>query len=509
MNESPLVILGIDAGDPEFIVRWAAEGHLPAIASVMSRGSWARTGGPELVSEHGAWVSIFSGISRAEHGYYYFRQLRPGSYDLETMTGLDIIAPRFWTHTPERTVALLDVPDTAPRVGLNGIQLAHWATHNNWDPDHFAPTSEPAELLSDIRRRFAPQLVTVERHESSPAEDREIRRELLERVRTKGEMCRHVLANRRFDLIVTVFAETHIANHQFWKYGPGVPEEDRVVNEGLEDAIREVYRAVDREVGALLEALSADANVVIVSSVGMRDHFPATGLIESFCRLLGYQAPSVRAGSGIPGPVGLIRGVVPESWREAVGRRLLSRDRREALLARKFRVSSDWGRTRAFAIPSAYTSFVRVNLRGREPFGFVEPGREYEALLDRVESDLKALVDPVTSDPAVHRVARTTALFGGPPPLSLPDLFVEWKAGRYRDRVLHPRGEIVQRRPDFFRRSDHSGAGFVVAAGPSVPQMGEREGMDVLDLTPTLLALLGEPAPARLSGKVRRDFAVA
>lgn len=509
MGESQLVIVGIDAGDPGFIERWTAEGHLPAIASLMDRGSWARTGGPELVSEHGAWVSIFSGASRAEHGYYYFRQLRPGSYDLETVTGLDIDAPPFWSHLADRTMALLDVPDTRPLPGLRGIQLAHWATHNNWDPDRFASASEPPELLAEVRQRFAPKLVTVERHESSPPEDRAICRELLERVRTKGAMCRHVLADRRFDLIVTVFAETHTANHQFWRYGPGMPDGERVRNEGLEDAIREVYQAVDAEVGALLESLSAEANVVIVGSVGMRDDFPATGLIESFCRVLGYQAAPVQDGSRIRSPVVLARRLVPEPWRETVGRWLFSRDRREALLARKFRASTDWGRTRAFALPSAYTSFVRVNLRGREPLGIVEPGPEYEALLDRIELDLRMLVDPETGDPAVHRISRTTALFGGPPPASLPDLFVEWKAGRYMDRVLHPRGEMAQRRPDFFRRSDHSGEGFIVVAGPSVPRLGKREKIDVLDLTPTFLALMGEPVPDRLPGKVRADFVAA
>jgi hypothetical protein len=49
MKHSPLVILGIDAGDPVFIQRWGQEGYLPTIASILERGCWARTGGPELV----------------------------------------------------------------------------------------------------------------------------------------------------------------------------------------------------------------------------------------------------------------------------------------------------------------------------------------------------------------------------------------------------------------------------------------------------------------------------
>ena len=89
----PLIILGIDAGDPVFIRRWAAQGYLPAIASIMERGCWARTAGPELISEHGVWMSLFSGLSRSQHGYYYFRQLNPGTYDLMLLSGPDINAP--------------------------------------------------------------------------------------------------------------------------------------------------------------------------------------------------------------------------------------------------------------------------------------------------------------------------------------------------------------------------------------------------------------------------------
>src|SRR5689334_8126218 len=94
----PLVIIGLDAGDPGFIQQWVHEGHLPAIASLMERGCWGQTSGPELVSEHGVWVSLFSGLSRSQHGYYYFRQLKPRTYDLEEKRGTEIDAPPFWSH---------------------------------------------------------------------------------------------------------------------------------------------------------------------------------------------------------------------------------------------------------------------------------------------------------------------------------------------------------------------------------------------------------------------------
>src|SRR3954470_4169840 len=112
-ERSPLVILGFDSGDPRFLRRWAEEGYLPTLASLMARGCWAETSSPELTVEHGAWVSILSGVSRAEHGFYYFRQLQPGSYDLSLVYGAELKAPPFWASWPNNNgrIVVADVPE--------------------------------------------------------------------------------------------------------------------------------------------------------------------------------------------------------------------------------------------------------------------------------------------------------------------------------------------------------------------------------------------------------------
>lgn len=500
LTRRPLIVLGIDAGDPDFLMRWAREGQLPTLSGIMQRGAWGRTGGAELISEHGVWVSIFSGISRRDHGYFYFRQLEPGTYDLHTVTGLDVDAPPFWTRLDPngRRFAVVDIPDYDPIAGLPGIQLAHWATHNNWDPDHFVTAAEPPELLEEVSRRFAPRLVTVENHDSTVAEDRRILEELLARVEMKGAACRALLERGPFDLVATVFAETHTANHQFWRYRSEI-DPDPSVDPLLRRAIRDIYTAVDREIGLLLERLPNESNVLVLSSVGMEDDFPATGLIEEFCRSFGYQA-SPPPGARSRRPMDWARRLVPERTRVALSRRL-SREARERLLASQFRASTDWSRTRAFTLPSAYTSFVRVNLRGREPSGIVAAGGEYEALLDEIEAGLATLVDPESGQPAVVGTTRTTAAFGCDPHPTLPDLWVDWKPGRFLRRVVHPGGELVQNRPDFYRRSDHGRQGFFAAVGPEIAARGDVGEVDLLDLAPTMLALLGEPPAARMQGR--------
>lgn len=499
MRRPPLVIIGIDAGDPAFIQEWADEGHLPNIASVMKSGFWGRTAGPELVTEHGVWISLLSGISRGRHGYYYFRQIIPGTYELRPVTGLDIDAPPLWSHLigTDKKALVIDAADTRLYKGLQGIQVANWATHHNWDPHHFVTASEPADVLDEISRRYGGKLLTLENHNSTFDQDLEIFRKLLTNVRIKGEMCRYLINRDRFDLSLMIFAESHAANHQFWKYHP----RNRASGDKdceLTNAVRDVYKAIDAEIGLILREFD-NPNICIVSSVGMEDDYPNAALAEAFCRGLGFQA-SPEGGPYSPRPIDIARRLLPESVRIRLSKRL-PREKREQLVSDQFRKGTDWSRTTAFSMPVSYTGFIRINLRGREPLGIVEPGSEYHALVDRIVGELYKLSDAATGKPAVLSVNKTTEIFDCAPHEYLPDIFVEWKPGRFMEVVRHPEAELRQKKPEFFRRSDHSSYGFFALAGPSVKTRGKAGDIEVLDIAPTLMTLLGEPVPAIMTGR--------
>ncbi len=500
-----LLVFGFDAGHPEELIRWANEGHLPALAGILERGAWAATTGPELLSEHGVWVPLLSGVSRGALGYHYFRQLAPGTYDLRPVTALDLRFSPFWERlVPGRPQTIFDVPEIMPGPASSGVHLANWAAHLGWRSRHPAhqPQSRPTDLLTRLAPRFGRPEVILEEPASTTDQDRAILRRLLARVGRKGALARHLMADPSLELGVVVFTESHTAGHQFWKYRPAAPESDRKdAAPDLQHAIREVYRRIDQELGLLVRSLPSDATVVVVSSVGIEDHFPTEGLTDSFCRVLGYQASPPPAGRP-RGPMALARRVLPESFRTVLSRRLLTRDQREALVADAFRRGTDWCRTTAFAVPTFYAGQIRVNLKGREPEGTVSPGQEYEALLQRLEQDLRALRNPDDGAPAVRAIHRPGLLYGDNPPTAFPDLWVEWAATqRFVARLEHPRGEIHQRVPEFLRDSDHGKTGFLAAAGPGIAARGMQPPVDVLDVTPTLLRLLGAGVPSDLTGR--------
>ena len=494
VNPSPLIILGLDGGDPDLIQRWSEAGYLPNIRSIMQKGCWGRTTGVDLLNEDGVWTRLFSGIPQKKHGFYYFRQLESGSYDLYTASDTEATERVFWSlcQGTEKKAALIDIPEMAMMPNLNGIQLANWAVHNS----HFIPpASYPKSLLSEVSRNFGKADNITEKFSSNFSDDQSIYRRLLNRVAKKGQLCRQLCSQNQFELVIAVFGECHTGGHQFWKYRPEALGDEKVAEPNeLTHAIRDIYQAIDREIGLLLQQLPESANIVIVSSVGLTDHYSTEGLIEDFCRKLNYQAPP-DANTSPKSLLSLLPKCIPETWRMALSRHL-PRNVKERILADNFRNGTNWQKTLAFAIPSAYMSFLRVNLQGREPQGLVAPGAEYQAVLCQLESDLQQLIDVRSGQKAVKQIWRTDDLFGHDRHIELPDLLVEWESFPYfMERVLHPRAELTQKKPEFFRGSDHCHHGFVALSGNDIPLQGNLGDIPVLTLAPTFAHLMGGKIP--------------
>jgi predicted AlkP superfamily phosphohydrolase/phosphomutase len=469
----------------------------------MKKGCWGRLSGPEMFSEQGLWFALFNGIPRSRHGYYYFRQLKPGTYDIEQFSGLSTQEQPFWAFLGSSGIkfAQIDVPDACPVPGIPGWQLMDWALHPIQPT--VPATTLPPELIDEVRQIFGPRIVIDPPLNAPFRTDVRQFHTMLRRIEKKGELCLKLLERHPVDLFVAVFAETHTGSHLCWRYRPeappikGLPQEHELTH-----GVRDIYQAVDRQLGRIMERLPADANIFITSTSGMEDHYPSIGIIESFCRRLGYQADPEPAAAKLLTPLEIVRRILPDSVRVAISRHL-PRHLQNQLVADNFRNGTDWSRTIAFSIPAHYNSFLRLNQAGREPRGTVQEGAGREEILKRLEDDLSQLVDPISNQSPVRKVFRSTTQMGcSQIHPALPDLVVQWKPCQYfRQRLHHPKAELWQPVPGFYRDSEHSDQGFIAAAGPGIPGRGDLGEIDLLDMAPTFLAALGQPVPERMVGR--------
>jgi predicted AlkP superfamily phosphohydrolase/phosphomutase len=111
-----------------------------------------------------------------------------------------------------------------------------------------------------------------------------------------------------------------------------------------------------------------------------------------------------------------------------------------------------------------------------------------------------------TGEPLVVDVVRPARFLKGPMQDLLPDLLVTWsKTPASRHRIVgSPRyGSIPWPTPGSNpegRSGNHTGEGLVIAAGKHIKSRNIKEA-HILDLAPTILALLGQPVPSQMQGR--------
>jgi predicted AlkP superfamily phosphohydrolase/phosphomutase len=330
-------------------------------------------------------------------------------------------------------------------------------------------------------------------------------RQRLERgIELKGALTKELLARSDLDHLFVVFGEPHKAGHLLWKYmDPAHP--DHVMAEPyLRDAVLGIYQAIDRQLAELAGCLNPADNLLIFSDHGMQANYRGDHFIVPMLQRLGLCEPDQipvleRLSPARRSPGAAQTKSAPSRLGQAT--RLIKRLAPEfatTYLRHKFGVAArvDWNRTRVFQLPTDRNSYLRVNVRGREPSGIVARGREYDDVLSVLETELRAMVNLETGRPAVEDVFRIHELFPGPRVDDLPDLAVLWNAEAPINSVQSPRLGRMDIPANEDRPGNHRPEGFILARGPAIRANAGKLRADVQQMPATLLALHGVAIPS-------------
>jgi predicted AlkP superfamily phosphohydrolase/phosphomutase len=152
---------------------------------------------------------------------------------------------------------------------------------------------------------------------------------------------------------------------------------------------------------------------------------------------------------------------------------------------------------------------LRINLKGRESKGIVKPGDEFNYWMEKASTGLKTFLDRDTGDPLVKDVLRRNDLgLTGSHLDCFPDLVVQWQhtpACKHREIVSSRYGSIPWPTPGKNpegRTGNHRSQGFLIANGESFAPGASLGNIDIVDIAPTILALMGISIMDGMEGKV-------
>ncbi|MEO1135478.1 MAG: alkaline phosphatase family protein [Pseudomonadota bacterium] len=461
-----VLFIGMDGADPGFVDAMIANGELPAFKRLRDQSAaHAITNDPGMGAAH-FWTSASIGAGAGHHAHYFFMQFKPESYDVlpNHESSLPDITP-FWNELDEEgyRVAVIDWHRMHPKPLKNGILIDNWLGHDPLTETIYHPPS-----LADEAGKFFhgdPIAGGFESLEpSTPDEMADYLHHQLNRANAKAAMCTDQLESKDWDLFFVNFSEIHDIGHHYYH----IEDEtsalfDPDVAAKVKNPMRQCYRRLDGAITQILEAAGPDANIFFYGGPGMETFVSANNAMEEIMR---------RIDLGVGAPLSVAE-TAQKNYRSLIPKKLR---RTLAPMARavKRRVGkNDFASRRFFAIPhNDNAGGVRINVKGREKYGRIEPGTEYDAVIEEIERAVATFINPDTGKPIVKRVVRVHQENDGPHRALLPDLYIEWDrdgAKRNLSRIVSDAyGEIDV--PPAVRTGDHNPLGFFWAPADTAGQ---------------------------------------
>ncbi len=508
-----IIVIGLDAADPDLVENWSGEGRLPALTSLMDRGSWGRLTSPAEISTGPVWPSFFASVSIARQGRFFYRQLKTGTYRIHKKYANEIEATPFWLQISRagKRVAIIDVPKTYPIEGINGVQIVGWGVHS----PGYERSSYPSGLMKEVLSRFGTypvpncdefRLESVNQYEN-------FYKKLISGANQKGLLSEYLLTKEDWDFFLTVFGEPHCAGHHLWHlidthHADFNPE----VNKVLGNVVLGIYSAIDSAISKLVNA-APEAIFIIISPHGMGPNYSGVHLLPEVLRRLGMVVMPARDTKSVFTHLreyiwrwlSKIRNksidMVPLEMTKMM-RQMLPQKIWDDLTCYLLAAGNEWKWSRAFCIPGDFPGAIRINLKGREPNGLVEPGAEYDVLCEELIKELESLQNPDTGRKAVSEVVRVDKFYQGKHLWELPDLIVKWTGDAQIRALYSPRVGTVRGFDPEKRSGEDKSDGFFIACGKHIKQGQTFEGGDLMDFAPTILYLMGQPVPRDMDGRV-------
>ena len=452
-----VAIIGLDCATPQLVFD-AFLPHLPNFRKLMDQGSFADFHSTIPPITCPAWNCMLSSKDPGTLGVYGFRNRKDHTYDgLYIANSKAITEPLLWDILGDKgkQCIMLGVPQTYPPREVNGLLVTSFlapGTESNY--------TYPPELKEEIARVIDNYMIDVEGFRT---DDKERLLVQIHQMTTKRfELAKHFIRNKPWDFFMMVEMGTDRLHHGFWKYyDPEHPKHEQ--GNLFENAMLKYYMRIDSLIGELLEEFDDKTAVFVVSDHGAK-------------RMIG--------------------GICFNEWLIREG--YLKLKSKPEGIVKLDKCEIDWEHTKAWG-DGGYYGRLFINVEGREPNGIVPQG-EYESLRNEITDKLQAMTneDGELMGTKVYKPDDIYKTCNRVP----PDLIVyfgdlDWRSvGSVGLESIYTYENDTG--PDDANHAQH---GIFIMHAPGIEPRGRMEVVDILDLAPTVLSLLGHPIPDDMQGK--------
>jgi predicted AlkP superfamily phosphohydrolase/phosphomutase len=488
-----LVILGLDGATWTVLDPMRQRGLMPNLDALLARSAYGtlRSIIPPVTSA--AWTTMMTGCNPARHGVFDHRYFDAAAGQMKVNHSGRVRVPTVWHLISQagRPVVSLNLPATYPPLDVRGIVVS------GMDAPHLDAALAKAPKFAERLAAEAP-LYSLRYFWKRAPQSLE---ELTENARLTAQSFRGraeggLLADRLqpdWATLMVQFQNLDPFQHRVWPYLN--VDETGVDDPAWNDAAGLVLRGLDDAIGLLVElAQKRGAGVLVVSDHGFG---PCLGRVH-VNRILLDAGVAQRPGAS---------GEIGRRTRQALDRLRLWGAKREDPEARSSSFDTsvyaqfpfDWKRTLAFAPHQDTAAMVYLNSTARRAGAPLETPRQVEEALAAASGALAEARHPETGTPLFPKIVATAEAYGlDPAQEGYPDLIALPDEAYWVRTKLAPGRSWVE--ADANLPGTHRPEGIVALADAGVPT-GRTLSAELLDITPTILKLLGLPIPGHVEGK--------
>ena len=492
-----VILIGLDGATFDLLRPLAEEGQMPNLKKILRMGVYGELESTIPPYTATAWTSMATGKNPGKHGIFHFL-VRSEDFSHKVYLNNTLIkARKIWNilSDEDKKVGIINFPISYPTEKVNGFMVSGFLT-----PKSAKDITYPKELLEKIINHVGDHVIYVPLPISNNLTEKEsidLTKKINNQILKRREMLDYLMDNHESDFLMAVFMGLDQIQHKFWKYLD--KEESSFYNseEGkkLRPLLMENYYCIDNMLGDIVRDVDDKTSIFIISDHGFgsfKKEFYLNRWLSDM-GLLKYDKKRLLLNKVVYKRLGILRrsgfpelwgGVIPDSFQDGY---------------------IDWSKTKAYCGHSSEQA-IYINLKGRDKNGVVEPGTEYEELIDLIKEELPRIIDNETGEKIVDKVYKPKNIYSGPYVKNTSDLFVVPKDYSY---AISP--FISLRRKGYLAKISspagyHRKNGIFIALGNNIKRSKTIYNTSILDITPTILYLMGIPIPDDMDGKVVTDI---